>query len=262
MQNAPSTASANTIDSKTLDVAQELARKRAIEKAAEKEAAVRDIAVLEKQEFFILLTGAKGSDGASTNGSINALEEQVPDAIVMQVNLRTQEDGREIQEAVSATPDAHVYRRTDEMAAFQDDGDRSVGIGHDAFEDLEEARRRSKHEGEHRDQEKGDQVMELPTTGNPMIDRERGKLRRRVFREKGSMDAEGGASTDHTEEYQEMDQAADAVAEYVSSSGEDGTRLVQEAGETVQGFEKLHAAIVVATVRNNLRRQGALTLAA
>ncbi len=258
MESTSSTSSAELIDSRELDDAQELAREAALKEAGEKELPVSDVRELERGHFYAILTGpAAGSDGASADGSL----EELPVELQNEVEQRVGEDARDRTRAIAATPDAHVFKRTDEKVGYQDDSSRKVGIADDVLTDPKAATRISKHEGEHRRQDKGDDVMKLPETGDPEIDGNREGIRRLVFREDKAIKAEGGLS-DHTAEYREYVSTSKAVARYLDESGQNGERIVEEAGDTAEGFRELQAAMVVAAVKKRIKEQAPMAMAA
>jgi hypothetical protein len=258
MESTSSTSSAELIDSRELDEAQELAREAALKEAGEKELPVSDVRKLERDHFYAILTGqAAGSDGASADGSL----EELPDELRSEVDRRVGEEDTDRKRAIAATPDAHVFKRTGNMAGYQDDDTNKVGIADDILANPELATRVSKHEAKHVEQEGGDEVLKLPETGNPEIDGNREGIRRLVFREDGAIRAEGGLS-DHTPEYQGYVKTSKAVARYLDESGQNGERMVEVAGDTSEGFRELQAAMVVAAVKKRIKEQAPMAMAA
>lgn len=231
---------ASTERQEILGRAFEQSRITALEKAGGAEAKVKDVKEIQKKGMHELLYGnAQGTDGSAAGGEELWLE---PEAETLIEN-----DHQERMKSVAAAEDAHVFRRVDETAGVQNDGDRSIGIAHDILLDEKAAKRVALHEGEHAKQETGAQVAEIPKTGIAAIDKRQGKLERLFFRENGSIKAEGGLDN-HTEEYHAYVNTSDATREFLASMGMNGDQLVNDAGRTVKGFETLHRSMVQAVI--------------
>jgi len=249
MQRSPETPSAQ-IDQETMKELVLTSRSNALERAGETEAAVKDVRTLQKQEMAKLLYGdAKGTDGAAEGSGDMELPPETQQAL--------DDEHEERMKALGDAQDAYVFTRTDQTAAVQDDSDRSIGIAHDGLEDMDDLARRAAHEHEHREQEAGDAVPEIPETGVPVSDKERGSNRRLVFRENGSIKAEGGLK-DHTPEYHNFVAVSDATAQYLNEAGANGDELVEAAGKSREGFMRLQQAMVMASLRKRLQNTEAL----
>lgn len=223
----------------------DVSRKQALEEAGKSEKRVSEVKNVQHDKLKEIIEGAKGTDGAATVGDLTMTGE-------LQADLKkgVEEDHKKRMEAVAETPDAYVFKRVDATAGVQHDDTRKVGLAHDVVGNLDAAKKVAKHEGEHQNQEAGAQVAALPPTGNPIIDKDR-HVNRLALRENLSIKAEGGLSN-HTPEYFGYVKTADAYAEVLDDAGHNGRAMVEEAGRTVEGFEKMHQAMFVATIQKQL----------
>lgn len=267
-----------TINQQELGVIEQEARKRALEKAAESGDRVAEIGRIEKEEFRAVLDEHKqGADAdAETAGTAQPPEatetaapqppEAKPKGDVMtptqaeaELEQRAKKADAERLAQIAATPDAVVVKPDGDMLAVQHDGTRQVGITARGLDDNAVktglTARASKHEHDHTLQETGDQKLELPPTGNPVIDGHRAGFRRLTFREDRSIAAEGGLK-DHTPEYHGFVKYADAVKGELNAAGENGEAMVNEAGYTVEGFQKVHAALARAAITKEMKKKG------
>ena len=147
---------------------------------------------------------------------------------------------------IEAAPDAYVLPSEGTVVGLQHDDTRKIGIAGRALD----SDRVAKHEAKHREQEIGDQYVDLPPTGDPKID-EISKLSRRALRENGAVKAEGGLK-DHTPEYHKYVESSESIATYLNAQGMDGDKMVDEAGDTNAGFDTLHDSIMIASIRQKL----------
>lgn len=238
--HTPSETSSADVDVELVGILLDHSREVALKKAGEAEARVDEIHNFQHEEIVTILGDAP-------------ITQPIVDAVG--VHIAQQHD--ETMSAIADTPDAIVFVRDDEMAAYQKDGSKEVGIGDDAFLDLEDATVRSRHEAEHVVQEDGDCTIGILSTGDAVID-SKSELSRRDSREDGAMRAQGGVSEDQTSEYKAIVKREDAIEAYLTRAGEDGARLREEAALTNEGFKKMHSALIQATIRN---RMGALATA-
>ncbi len=245
MPTTRETSSAGTDRQQIIDAAFDRSREEALKEAAQQELKVSDVQKVQKEKLDVLLK-AKGTDGQAALGEDLSLTEDIQAEVTKKID--DEHDDR--MDAISSTPGAYVFERKDETAAVQDDADRSVGIAHDGFEDMDDLKRRADHEGEHQKQETGDQVADFPPTGDTEIDKER-TLTRSMFRENGAIEAEGGLNG-HTTEYEGFVTRSNRIAQYLKRSGEDGDALVKEAAKTNAGFQELHESLVIAAIKKSL----------
>ena len=239
--HTPHETSSAEVDPELVRILLDHSREVGLEKAGVAEARVDEIQDFQKEEVVRIV----GSEPTSQ-------------FVVEVVGVHIAEQHNQTMSAIAGTPDAIVFVRDDEMAAYQEDGSGEVGIGDDAFLDLEDATVRSRHEAEHVNQEDGDLAAGILVTGDATIDM-KGEVSRRDSREDGAMRAQGGVSENQTSEYKAIVKREDAIEAYLTRSGEDGARLRSEAALTNEGFKKMHSALIQATVRN---RMGALAVAA
>lgn len=230
----------STIDGARLDALEQQARQRALDEAAKTGARVREIGAIEKRQVQALLQEEGVTTGAGPQGEAKG-------GVVQELSTRADAADARRMAAVSETPDAVVMDSTDATIGVQHDGSRTVELATRVLDDAGVqnglAKRVSEHEGAHREQEEGDQVLELPSTGNAAIDGYRSGFRRLAFRETHSIKAEGGLSG-HTPEYHGYVAFTNAVKSELNAAGENGDAMVQEAGKTVAGFQKVHGVLV------------------
>ena len=239
------TTSASSADTKELvDVALEKTEQVALKNAADTKAKVADVKELQRKEFLKLMN-VKGSDGVAASGE----DMSIPDDLKAQVDKGIEEKHAERMKNIAAAKDAYVLPDEGTVVGLQHDDTREIGIAGRGLKDD----RVAKHEAKHREQEEGDQTVELPPTGDPKIDEVR-KLSRRALREKGAIDAEGGLK-DHTPEYHEYVDSSNRIAKYLKAEGMDGEALVKEAGDTNAGFDKLHESMVIASIKKRLKEE-------
>jgi hypothetical protein len=254
MQNAAPTSSASVIDGRTLDAAQEDSREQALTIAAQRELPVREVREIQKQQFYVLLTGVSADGVGWTATSTTDGRGVIPPELAQEVDSRVESDHDETMQSISETPDAIVFKRDGAMAGYEQDQTREVGLAEDVVADPELAKRVSVHEGAHVDQEPGDLEADLPETGVAILD-EQPTISRTEDREFLAVEAEGGLQ-DHTPEYAMYVARAKAKAAFLDRQGFDGNRLVQESGNTVQGFRNMHAALVQAAMKKHMKEQG------
>lgn len=238
MQRTPETSSAE-VDQELVAQLFEVTHQSALEQAGEAEARVDEIQELQREEVVELIGGEEAAVVAAP--------------VVQAVNQKILEQHTKTMKAVEATPNATVFRREDEMAAFQEDGTGDIGIGDDAFLNLDDAKERSLHEAAHVKQQDGAPVAPLLQTGDAVID-EKPELSRGDNREDHAMDEQGGVSENQTKEYKAIVKRADAMEKFLTRMGEDGSRLREKAALTNKGFEEMHAAMISATLRNNVEK--------
>lgn len=251
MERTTSTSSAELID---LDIVQEQAEKAALKEAGRRELPVNEVSELERQNFYAILTGqAKGTDGASADGSLDKKSiEAMPDEMKAEVDKRVKEDDEERKEATAATPDAHVFERKDALAGYQIDGTKEVGLADDVI--LERDKRVPIHEGQHVRQKDGDGQIAALDSGVQELDE---GLTRGDLREDDAVTAEGGLYG-HTAKYVEHVRKARAAEQLLDESGLNGKQMVKEAAMTREGFEKLNAAMVSAATKKRIKDNMAL----
>jgi hypothetical protein len=220
-----------------IDAALEQTREQAMEEAAKQELKVSEVKNVQLEKLDNLF-GAKGSDGAATMGEDLSIQEEM--------KAEVEKDHAERMKNIEAAPDAYVLPDEGTTVGLQHDDTREIGIAGRALDSDRVAR----HEAKHREQEAGDQSVELPPTGDPEIDEVR-TLSRRAFREKGAIDAEGGLK-DHTPEYFEYVKSSNRIAQYLKRNGMDGDAMVDEAGDTNAGFDKLHESIMIASLKKRI----------
>lgn len=260
------------IDREELTKLEQEARQRALEQAEQAGARVKQIGDIEKEQVQELLAERAETvkDAPPTETAElqpNTVTENKPEtknAPTMTAEQAEQElvarakkaDAARV-DAIGDTPDAKVVKPDGDMLAVQFDGNREVGITTRGLtEDAVETgltERASTHEAEHTLQETGDQAAELPKTGNPAIDGYRQGFRRLTFRENGAIKAEGGLNG-HTAEYAGFVKYADAVKGELNAAGENGDALVHEAGRTVEGFRKIHAALAREAIAKEMKK--------
>lgn len=250
MNSTPATASAPLTGEREeiLQKAFEITKKKAIEEAARKEVQVKDIKEIQNRKLKELLMGnAKGGDGATETGLTSK-------DLIVEGERKIEKDAQEREATIDAAPDAYVFKRTDATAGVQHDDTREIGLADTVLLNPELAERVSKHEAEHREQDAGNQVLELPPTGNPVIDKTR-KIERLALREKLSIDKEGGLNG-HTPEYAGYVATAEATAEVLNQGGYNGEKMVEDAGRKVEGFQKLQEAMILSVVKKQLAENG------
>ncbi len=260
MEKVRTTPQAETGRDELLRKTLEHTKREAIEQAAKEGRKVSDIKALQRESLQKLIHGnAKGSDGAAAGGEDLHVSEDL--AVEAEQGIDKQHDQR--MKAIGAAPDAHVFKRTDGTVGRQYDGSKKIELADEVLDDPESAERVAKHEAEHRLQEDGNQQAELPETGDPEIDQMR-TVSRIAMRENGAVKAEGGLK-DHTPEYHEYVGTSNRIAKYLNSNGQSGDQLVEEAGRTKQGFEKMTTAIQLAALQHQMNermKQQATALAA
>lgn len=219
-------------------------RQLALEEAADKKLKVSEVKDIQREKIAQLFN-AKGSDGAALMGEDMSVTPDIQDELTE--GMEKEHDER--MKNIEAAPDAYVLPNDGTVVGLQHDDTRTIGIAGRALD----SDRVAKHEAKHRDQEIGDQSVDLPLTGDPKIDATR-QLSRRALRENGAVEAEGGLK-DHTPEYHEYVESSDAIATYLNGEGMDGDAMVNEAGDTNAGFEKLHESMIIASIKNRLKEE-------
>lgn len=219
-------------------------RELALKEAADKKLKVSEVKDVQRDKIAQLFN-AKGSDGASAMGE----DMSVPSDIQDELKEGVEKEHDERMKNIAAAPDAYVLPSDGTVVGLQHDGTREIGIAGRALD----SDRVAKHEAKHREQETGDQYVDLPPTGDPKID-EISKLSRRALRENGAVKAEGGLKN-HTPEYHEYVDSSKSIATYLNAQGMDGDKMVDEAGDTNAGFDKLHDSIMIASIRQKLGEQ-------
>lgn len=236
MNNAPSTASAE-VDEELVQILYDHSREVGLEQAAESEARVDEVQTLQREEVINLVGGDE------TAAQVQPLVDAVDDKIA--------EGHTQTMAAIEDTPDAIIFKRKNTMAAYQEDGTGKVGIADDAFVDLNQVKERSRHEGEHIVQEDGAPSAPILKTGDPIIDA-KAELDRGDSREDGAMKKQGGVSPNQTDDYKAIVKREDAMQKFLTANGENGVALSREAALTNEGFRKMHAAMIRATMRKNM----------
>lgn len=249
MPSTLETSPATVTDRKEIiDRAFEQTEQQALDEAAKAQSKVAEIPKIQKKKIEELLYGkAKGSDGAAAMGedvSVKGLQQDI--------EKKAEEADAERMKAIDPTADAYVLDSKDATAGLQHDDTRKVGIAARVLTDKKLANRVALHEGKHREQEEGDMVATLPPTGDPVIDRQRGKIRRLAFREKQSVDAEGGLNG-HTKEYYEFVETSESVAAFLDAQGHNGKELAEKAADTNQGFREMQEAMQIAAIQKSLK---------
>lgn len=238
------TTYASSAETKELvDIALEKTEQTALKNAADTKAKVADVKELQRKEFLKLMN-VKGSDGAAAGGE----DMSIPDDLKTQVDKGIEEQHAERMKNIAAAKDAYVLPDEGTVVGLQHDGTREIGIAGRGFKDD----RVAKHEAKHREQEAGDQSVDMPLTDDADIAEIR-HLSRRALRENGAVKAEGGLK-DHTPEYHEYVNSSNRIAKYLTKNGLDGEALVEEAGDTNEGFDKLHQSIVLASVKQRFAK--------
>lgn len=249
MPSTLETSPAAVIDRKgIIDRAFEQTEQQALDEAAKgqlKVAAVKDIQKKKIEE--LMLSNAKGSDGAAA-----MVEDVSVQGLQKEVEKKAEDADAERMKAIDPTADAYVLDSKDATAGLQHDNTRKVGIAARVLKDKNLSRRVALHEGKHREQEEGDMTATLPPTGDPVIDRQRGKIRRLAFREKQSVDAEGGLNG-HTQEYHEFVATTESVAKFLDSQGHNGKELAEKAADTNEGFREMQEAVQIAAIQKSLK---------
>lgn len=249
MKNALSPSSAET--GSRAELTKELleqSEQQALDEAAKTEKKVSEVKDLQRESIMKIIN-PKGSDGAASGGE----DMNIPEQLSADIKKGIEKSDQERMAAIKSTPDAVVFTRSNEMAAYQEDGTGKVGIGHDAFRDLDQLEERSLHEGEHLVQEDGTPSAPLLKTDNPIIDA-KAELDRGDSREDGAMKRQGGVSPNQTDDYKAIVKREDAMQKYLTANGENGVALSREAALTNEGFRRMHAAMIRATIRKNMEK--------
>ncbi|MBP7114294.1 MAG: hypothetical protein KBA40_02460 [Candidatus Peribacteraceae bacterium] len=226
-----------------VDIALEKTEQAALKNAADTKAKVADVKDLQRMEFLKLMN-VKGSDGSAAGGE----DMCIPVDLKAQVDKGIEEQHAERMKNIAAAKDAYVLPDEGTVVGLQHDGTREIGIAGRGLKDD----RVAKHEAKHREQEAGDESVDMPLTDDPEIAEIR-QLSRRALRENGAVKAEGGLK-DHTPEYHEYVNSSNRIAKYLKAQGMDGGALVEEAGDTNAGFDKLHQSIVLASVKQRIEK--------
>ncbi len=232
--NSTSSAALDTkeIVKRTLDQTRELA----LEEAAQKKLKVSEVKDVQREKIAELFKPQNSDQTVAPD-----MEEEIIEA--------ADKEHDERMKNIAAAPDAYVLPSDGTVVGLQHDDTRKIGIAGRALD----SDRVAKHEAKHREQEVGDQYVDLPPTGDPKID-EISKLSRRALRENGAVKAEGGLK-DHTPEYHEYVESSESIATYLNAQGMDGDKMVDEAGDTNAGFDQLHDSIMIASIRQKLGEQ-------
>lgn len=240
MNRLNATSSATLDRENIVQQALDQTRELALKEAADKKMKVSEVTKVQHDKIADLFS-AKGTDGASLMGGDMSIKDEVEE--------QADAEHEERMKNIAAAPDAYVLPSDGTVVGLQHDDTREIGIAGRALD----SDRVAKHEAKHREQEVGDQYVDLPPTGDPKID-EISKLSRRALRENGAVKAEGGLKN-HTPEYHQYVESSENIASYLNAQGMDGDTMVDEAGDTNAGFEKLHDSIMIASIRQKLGEQ-------
>ena len=228
-----------TIDHEMIDHIVEQSGKVAIEKAAQSGARVEEVQELQIESVRNIVGAKEGDEG-------------VAGEIVDEAKADIEAAHRKRMSAISDAKDATVMKDNGNVAGVQHDGSKKIEIAARMFERPEALEDVAEHEAEHRRQEDGNQMAEIPETGNELVDAV--GLRRIDLREHGAMKAEGGVKASHPKEYHDYTKRSEALGKFVEKGGHDGEVLVAEAGRTVAGFQKLHRAIIETALEEKLEK--------
>lgn len=230
------TTSSTTGQDEVVKAIVEQSEATALQEAGKSKAKVADVANIQKEQVRGLF--AKGG--------------MVDQALVQDIESEIDQKNQERMASISATPDAHVFERTSSVAGFQEDGTKEVGLAHDVVQDPELAKRVSKHEGRHTEQEGGTEVAATidEKGGTETIDR-------LALREADAIDAEGGING-HTPEYEGYVARRDAWQAELDEAGENGKALTEAAARTKEGFVTLHQKLTTARLKKRLENEFAL----
>ncbi len=247
MKNALSTPSAETgsraeLIRRLLEHSEDVALKE----AGKTERKVSEVKDLQRQSVMNIIN-PQGSDGAAGGGE----DMNIPGQLSADIDKGIEKSDQERMASIGEAKDAYVFNRTDPTVGVQDDADRRIGLADEILKNPEQAKRVAAHELEHTKQETGDAILRLPKTVSPIIEHQRGKIRRLTFREHGAIKAEGGLAN-HTPKYHGFVETSNAVAQYLNEAGESGTELVEEAGLTNAGFQELEQTIQLVSLKKRL----------
>jgi len=230
------TSSSITGNREIVDRIVDVTEKSALEEAGKNQARVAEVSTIQKEQV----------SGLFSEGGM------IDQALRQDIETNIDERHAKRMQSIEATPDAHVFERTDSMAGYQEDGSKDVGLADDVVLDQELAKRVSLHEARHTEQEAGTEVMETlgAEEGTESLDR-------LALREADAIDAEGGLNG-HTPEYEAYVGKRDAWKTELDESGEDGAALTEAAARTKEGFVQLHQKLTVARFKKRLERELAL----
>ncbi len=218
----------------------------ALQQAAQSQSRVKDVRGIQHEKLEELFTSSEDGPAEPNVEQQSALQEarKKVDAI---------SNVREAQTADVA--DAKVMEQQDSTVGLQKDGSKEILLSDSILgatslqsrPDL--AKKVTKHELAHRMQEDGDASFSLPPTGNPALDENRNEIRRLVFRERDSMEAEGGVHAYTSRKYKEQYwNVAEAVKQELNKRGKNGDQLIHNAGKTMDGFRQMHRELVSAVI--------------
>lgn len=160
----------------------------------------------------------------------------------------------------SAVKDAKVMKEKGNIAGLQKDGSKQILLSESILQgggsDL--TTKVTKHELRHREQEDGDASFALPPTGNPTLDKHRNGIRRLMFREKDSMDAEGGIHANTSGKYvEEYWKPVEAIKSELNKRGENGDQLALQAARTQEGFRTMHRKLMTSVMQEQAAKDKA-----
>jgi hypothetical protein len=256
MNNPTATAPATSPREIQIQQAVEKANQLAIEKAAASNRLVTDVRGIQKAELKQLFEGGdvdvgeQGSEPSAENVSHGLSDEGGMEAALKEAIKKADAESDKREEQTKLVKDAKVGDLGGDTVGLQTDGTKEIKLDKSVIgTDL--ATKVTKHELEHRRQEDGDAKFSLPPTGNPVIDAQRKGIRRLAFRERGSMEAEGGVHAYTSRKYIEQYwNVAGAVRDELNKRGHNGEQMMKDAGRTMDGFRQVHKALVVNVMRN------------
>ncbi len=246
MEKKNHTASADKRE--LIDRAIEQGERQALEKAAQSERKITDVRGLQKDEVKTLLQQQTEAHTAPTEhaktpdagAEFKRLMEEADDEV------DAMSDEREAQTAV--VKDAKVGNLGGSTVGLQKDGTKEIWLDQRVI-GTKFGTKVAKHEYQHRLQEGGDARFKLPPTGNPEIDKHRDGIRRLMFREKDSMDAEGGIHANTSGKYiEDYWDPVQAIQKELNKRGENGDELARNAAMTQEGFQVLHRTLVASVM--------------
>ncbi len=256
MNNPSATAPATSPQEIHIQQVVEKANRLAIDKAASSNRLVTDVRGMQQAEIKQLFQGGEADAGElATEPAAENVSHGLPDEGGMEAAMRKavkkadeMSDRREAQTA--EVKDAKVGKLGGDTIGVQKDGSGEIQLDASVIgTDL--ATKVTKHELAHRNQEDGDAKFALPPTGNPVIDAQRQGIRRLAFRERDSMEAEGGIHKHTSQKYIEQYwNVTSAVRNELNNRGYNGKQMMQDAGRTMEGFRQVHKALVVDVMKN------------
>ncbi|MDB4978800.1 MAG: hypothetical protein JWM56_986 [Candidatus Peribacteria bacterium] len=197
-----------------------IAEQNAINRVAERQGRINDIADEQKKSMQELLEGQiQGSAGAAEMGELPNMDF---------INAKIEKQAKERESRFE--DNVRVAALPGNVVGMEQDGDRSITIDASLVRvesDKDQVQEVNDHEFEHTLQASDSDALDIPETGDTQID---GMLAisHMAYRERGAMEAAGDTFTS-AQYHRDYKEPVNRVAAYLNNNGENGEQLVEDA---------------------------------